>query len=201
MKITFTCLCLLLLLFACKKDKNVTPPPVTPPVVVVTSPEITEIKIEAKNNTGKVTADVVLTADGTNLKGYTPGTAEGHNFVLTFKTKDAAATVKIGDVTQVSGVTANDFTKPVTYTVTDSKSVSKDYIVSIYNFTGLPIFNITTSGPVVSKDDYVTGSLKVNTNGLFEQTTNDIALQIKGRGNSTWGMPKKPYRLKADFRV
>ncbi|MES2062986.1 MAG: CotH kinase family protein [Bacteroidota bacterium] len=201
MKITFTCLCLLLLLFACKKDKNVTPPPVTPPVVVVTSPEITEIKIEAKNNTGKVTADVVLTADGTNLKGYTPGTAEGHNFVLTFKTKDAAATVKIGDVTQVSGVTANDFTKPVTYTVTDSKSVSKDYIVSIYNFTGLPIFNITTSGPVVSKDDYVTGSLKVNTNGLFEQTTNDIALQIKGRGNSTWGMPKKPYRLKFNSKA
>lgn len=61
---------------------------------------------------------------------------------------------------------------------------------------GLPIFKITTSGPVVSKDNYVTGSLNINTNGLFEQETNDITLQIKGRGNSTWDMPKKPYRLK-----
>lgn len=166
MKRTFTCLCLILLLFACKKDKNVTPPPVVPPVVVVTGPEFTEVKLETKNNTGKITADVALTADGTNLKGYTPGTTEGHSFVLTFKVKDAASTVKIGDATQVSGVTANDFTKPVVYTVTDSKGVSKDYTISIYNFTGLPIFNITTSGPVVSKDDYVTGSLNINTNGF-----------------------------------
>jgi hypothetical protein len=46
MRRTITCLCLLLLLFACKKDKNVTPPPVVPPVVVV-SPDI-ELKIEVK---------------------------------------------------------------------------------------------------------------------------------------------------------
>lgn len=201
MKRTLTCLCVALLLFACKKDKNVTPPPIVPPVVVITGPDITEAKLEAKNNTGKISTDVALTADGTTLKGYTPGTTEGHSFVLTFKTKDAASIVKIGDVTQVSGVTANDFTKPVTYTVTDSKGVSKDYTISIYNFTGLPIFNITTSGPVVSKDNYVTGSLNVNTNGLFEQTTNDIALQIKGRGNSTWGMDKKPYRLKFNSKA
>ena len=204
MKRSVTCLCLLLLLFACKKDNKITPPPVTPPVVippVVVPSTAIELTIEAKNNTGKVAADVAFTADGTSLKGYTPGTTEGHNFVLSFKLKDPASTVKVNDVLQVSGVTANDFTKPLVYTVTDSKGVSKDYTVSVYNFTGLPIFNITTSGPVVSKDDYVTGSLKVNTNGLFEQTTNDIALQIKGRGNSTWGMPKKPYRLKFDSKA
>lgn len=201
MKRTLTCLCLLLLLFACKKDKNVTPPPVVPPVVVVTGPEFTEAKLETENNTGKITADIVLTANGTNLKGYTPITTEGHIYVLSFKTKDAASTVKVGDVIQVSGVTANDFTKPVVYTITDSKGVNKNYTIGIYIFTGLPIFNITTSGPVVSKDDYVTGSLKVNTNGLFEQPTNDIALQIKGRGNSTWDMPKKPYRLKFNSKA
>jgi hypothetical protein len=141
-----------------------------------------------------------LTIDGTKLKGYTPGTTEGHNFVLSFKLKDAASTVKVNDVLQVSGVTANDFTKPLVYTVTDSKGTAKDYTVSVYNFTGLPIFNITTSAPVVSKDDYVTGSLKVNTNGLYEQSTNDITLQIKGRGNSTWSLhAKKTLSLKIQF--
>ncbi|WP_423149338.1 CotH kinase family protein [Rubrolithibacter danxiaensis] len=64
-------------------------------------------------------------------------------------------------------------------------------------FTGLPVFNIRTVGPVTSKEDYVSGSLSINTNSLYEQETTQIALQIKGRGNSTWFLhPKKPYRLK-----
>jgi spore coat protein CotH len=198
MKKTITCLCLLLLVFGCKKDSI--KPPVTPPVVIA-KPDI-DFKIEVKNNTGKVTADVALTVDGTNLKGYTPTTVTNHSFVLTFKLKDNASVVKVKDVVQVSGVTANDFSKSVTYNITDSKGASNDYIVSIYNFTGLPIFNITTSGPVVSKEDYVTGSININTNGLYVQETNDIALQIKGRGNSTWGLhPKKPYRLKFNSKA
>jgi spore coat protein CotH len=198
MKKSIVCLCLLLLVFGCKKDSI--KPPVTPPVVVA-EPDI-DFKIEAKNNTGKVTADVALTVDGTNLKGYTPTTVTNHSFVLTFKLKDNASVVKVKDAVQVSGVTTNDFSKPVTYNITDSKGASKDYIVSIYNFTGLPIFNITTSGPVVSKEEYVTGSININTNGLYVQETNDIALQIKGRGNSTWGLhPKKPYRLKFNSKA
>jgi hypothetical protein len=199
MRRTFTCICLLLFVFACKKSA-VIPPPVTPPIVIA-GPDV-ELKIEAKNNSGKVTEDVTLSGDGTAFKGYTPGTAENHTLVLSFKLKDAASSVKVNDVAQVSGVTPNDFTKPIVYTITDSKGVVKDYTISISNFTGLPIFNITTSGPVVSKEDYVTGSLNVNTNGLYEQAANDIALQIKGRGNSTWDLhPKKPYRLKFNSKA
>jgi hypothetical protein len=58
MKRSITCLCLLLLLFACKKDNKITPPVVIPPVVVP-STDIA-LTIEAKNNTGKVTADVAF---------------------------------------------------------------------------------------------------------------------------------------------
>ncbi len=51
---------------------------------------------------------------------------------------------------------------------------------------------ITTTGgaPVVSKDDYVSGAAQLD--GL------SYPLQIKGRGNSTWGWAKKPYKLKLD---
>ncbi|MGY4535878.1 hypothetical protein ACVW0P_000272 [Mucilaginibacter sp. UYNi724] len=202
MKKSFTCLCLTLLVFGCKKDSEVkTPPVVIPPVVVDTTPPVT-FSLEEEKNKGKITNDIALTLDGTNLKGYTSGTTESHSFAVTFKTKDAASTVKIKDIAQVSGVTVNDFTKPIVYTITDSKGASINYTVSIYNFTGLPIFKITTASSVVSKDDYVTGALNINANGYADQETNDIKLQIKGRGNSTWALhPKKPYRLKFDSKA
>jgi hypothetical protein len=51
---------------------------------------------------------------------------------------------------------------------------------------------ITTEGgaPVVSKDDYVQGSM------LLGGAT--LPLEIKGRGNSTWNWPKKPYKIKLE---
>lgn len=196
MKQAFIYICVILFIVGCKKDNPRVP--VDPPVTAVDTTIV--FKLEAAKNTGKITEDINLTTDGSSVKGYTPGVKENHQFILSF-TADTKAVVKVGNTTQVSGVTENDFTKPLVYTVTDAAGTSRNYTVSIYNFTGLPILNLTTAGPVDSKDNYVTGSLNVNTNGLFEQETNNIALQIKGRGNSTWSMPKKPYRLKFDAKA
>lgn len=59
----------------------------------------------------------------------------------------------------------------------------------------LPSLSITTDGaaPIVSKENYVTGQFTLNGEGV-EQTTG--TMEIRGRGNSTWSWPKKPYRLK-----
>lgn len=59
----------------------------------------------------------------------------------------------------------------------------------------LPSLAITTDGaaPIVSKEDYVTGQFTLNGVGVAQATG---SLEIRGRGNSTWGWPKKPYRLK-----
>ncbi len=126
--------------------------------MVDNTPPIT-LTAEVKNNS-KIFTNITLTQEGDILKGYTAGPASiSRQLVLTFKLKDAASVVKVKDVVQASGVTLNDFTKPVVYTVTDSKDANKDYTVGIYNFTGLPIFNITTAAPVVSKGDYVAGNV------------------------------------------
>ncbi|EAR01496.1 CotH kinase family protein [Maribacter sp. HTCC2170] len=55
-------------------------------------------------------------------------------------------------------------------------------------------FNTNGSVPIVSKSVYVDGVLKVNA----QSTNNDLTIdaQIRGRGNSTWGYPKKPYKIK-----
>ena len=63
--------------------------------------------------------------------------------------------------------------------------------------TTLPVMTINTAdyAPVVSKDDYLDGSYSLDPNGSsFAARSGGI--QIKGRGNSTWGLTKKPYKLK-----
>lgn len=59
----------------------------------------------------------------------------------------------------------------------------------------LPILNIDTDGaaPIVSRDDYLKGSYSLAVAGTTPVTG---TLEVRGRGNSTWNMPKKPYRLK-----
>jgi len=67
--------------------------------------------------------------------------------------------------------------------------------------SNLPTFFITTlnSQPVVDKDNYLTGNIVVKSS----DTTEDLSMvtQIKGRGNSTWGLAKKPYRIKLNSKT
>ncbi|MDR0866278.1 MAG: CotH kinase family protein [Candidatus Symbiothrix sp.] len=65
--------------------------------------------------------------------------------------------------------------------------------------TDLPTFHIHTAGntSITSKTNYVQGTLTINSSNEQENVTG-LPLGIRGRGNSTWGMPKKPYRIKLD---
>lgn len=60
----------------------------------------------------------------------------------------------------------------------------------------LPTLSVTTTNNVAitSKDEYVTGTFRLV--GADGGAPTEGALEIRGRGNTTWGMPKKPYRVK-----
>jgi len=150
--------------------------------------------IDANKNPGLTSTKIPLELKGDSATANVPGISSARSFVLDFSPD--TGNVKVNGISQKSGVTVNDFTKPVTYTFTDSKGRTKAIKVSVTNFTGIPIFFLNTSAPVTSEDDYVTGSLSINTNGQFDAFPKSAALNIKGRGNSTWLMPKKPYRIK-----
>ena len=103
-----------------------------------------------------------------------------------------------------SGVSMFDFTKPVTVTVhTSEKSVS--YMMYVHAYTGLPILYINVDGyqEVTSKDYYLNAYFKlvedVKTRGPGDVVAAPV--HIKGRGNTSWGQPKKPYRLKFDEKI
>ncbi|MCQ2095785.1 MAG: CotH kinase family protein [Bacteroidaceae bacterium] len=62
---------------------------------------------------------------------------------------------------------------------------------------GLPIVYINTFDglPITSKTEYKYASFHLDGAGIWDDIQVD-SMQIRGRGNSTWGHSKKPYRLK-----
>jgi hypothetical protein len=62
----------------------------------------------------------------------------------------------------------------------------------------LPIISIMTENlqPVISRDDYITGEVEITSSNEDENLV--LALEIRGRGNSTWHFPKKPYQIRFD---
>lgn len=110
-----------------------------------------------------------------------------------------AVKVMVDDVEQVSGVTENDFSSPVTYQFVMRNGEIVRYTIAL-DFILIPQFTITTEDPgiaeIPSKDYYLNATLTVDGKGIYENYTGKT--EVKGRGNSTWGYSKKPYRLKLD---
>lgn len=97
-----------------------------------------------------------------------------------------------------SGVTKLNLDMPKILTVKNSKGATKDYKVFMTTFTGLPRMYITTDDKqdVTSLEVYKSGTMMIEPNGEENAALPVTKLNIRGRGNSTWGMPKKPYKIK-----
>ena len=69
-------------------------------------------------------------------------------------------------------------------------------------YSNLPTFYINTENnvPIAIKEQWVNGTLTVVSSDPSETLLN-VVTEIRGRGNSTWGFAKKPYRLKLDKRT
>ena len=65
----------------------------------------------------------------------------------------------------------------------------------------LPILWIDTvaAAPIVDRETYVPGTVRLDPNGSA-LTPYQGTMGIRGRGNSTWGYDKKPYKLKLDTK-
>ena len=65
--------------------------------------------------------------------------------------------------------------------------------------TGLPVVVVETENgrEIVSKEDYLSATLRIFGVGEYENLE-PVACSIRGRGNTTWTWPKKPYLIKLD---
>lgn len=117
--------------------------------------------------------------------------------IPTFVTQAAAITVN--GSAQVSGVTEHDFGSPVTYQFVMRNGEVFEYTATLeFLLNAVPLFTITTEDSSIAeipgKEEYLTATLTVDGKGVYADYSGKT--QIRGRGNSTWGYPKKPYRLK-----
>lgn len=100
------------------------------------------------------------------------------------------------DGVEVRPYASTDFSSPVEYTITTEDGKIETYIVSI-SYSRIPVVYINTkdAAPIVSKEDWLK-----NTDIYITNAGEDCKLysesQIRGRGNTTWNYPKKPYAIK-----
>lgn len=120
--------------------------------------------------------------------------------VKTLKVRfQASGKVYVDDVEQVSEVTPNSFMGDLVYTVKGEDGFAVTYDVKTVGpmFTGLPVISVDIEGgkEVVEKKTKLLATLFLTNpdDGSFDMS--EVDMWIRGRGNSTWGMPKKPYRI------
>ncbi len=78
-----------------------------------------------------------------------------------------------------------------------TETFSMNSVDSVVIGTNVPTIyiDIENGAEVVIKDNYLNATVSVNGWGEYDDFES-TAVTIKGRGNSTWNMDKKPYRLK-----
>lgn len=154
--------------------------------------------MQSKNSV--LPADVVGEIIEDMIVCRTPTIVDVSSLIPTFTTTDTDASVTVNNIVQESNVTANNFNTDLIYTVTQKSGKVMKYKVSVIVFTGLPVITINTEGgaPILNREDYVKATINVYGGKDHPEFNFDGAMRIKGRGNTTWTKPKKPYKMKFD---
>lgn len=186
----------LLMLSACGGNSSDTTadPKVPPPPLQ--SADISSFSFNMANNPS-LGQNVQLQIVDLSITGRVPTNISINNLVATFS--HGGNEVIVNSIVQSSNQTSNDFTQIQTYTVSTNDGQSQSYTVDLIKFTGLPVLYLSTEGAVniTSKDDYVDGKVRIDGGRNYVELV-EIPMKIRGRGNSTWGHPKKPYQMKLD---
>lgn len=193
-------------------------------MTVTERPVITAFSFDVANNGGKIldtklawngsatrpveSTGEVLAIGAESIAGCIP-------YLYDFKLKPTVAvpsgmTVTVDGAEQVSGKSEQDFSNPVTYTVSNGTE-SRSYVVSVTN-SGLPVAVLEHEGGSMA---WTEAGLNIRakdedwpTNDHFTlynaDGTVDVERALCGarlRGNSTQNFPKKPFALKFDEKV
>jgi hypothetical protein len=122
---------------------------------------------------------------GTNIAVTVPYGTNVTALVASFTT--TGVSVKVGTVTQISGSTANNFTSPVTYTVTAADASAKTYTVTVMvatnssakDITSFSFANPPAVGVITGTDIVVTVPYGTNVTGLVASfTTTGVSVKI-----------------------
>ncbi len=147
--------------------------------------------------------------------------AIGKRLTPSFKLPDEETLVYVDGVLQDSKVSRLRFDKDIYYVVTrpgitmllpdDSEGTTysmqpygravRVHVDWLTDRAEVPVISINTDDgqDITSKEYFKKATISIDGRGIFPSMEDSV--QIKGRGNSSWGWPKKPYRLKFAEKV
>ncbi len=169
------------------------------PVPIIESTNLNEFSFLKENNPD-LNNDIYLDIESNPVKGRITFNIDVDNLIATFSHEGAE--VSVNDVIQTNSSSSNDFTDIVTYTVKTTGGSLENYQVDLTKFTGLPIVYLATNNnaAIDSKEEYIEGNVSLD-GGRYTENLSPAAMKIRGRGNSTWGHPKKPFQMKFDDKT
>lgn len=163
-----------------------------------------------KENNPTLQEDVVCTInhDDCTITGVFPEFLDVYRMIPTFEL-DCEYLACEGRL-QISGVTVQDFANVIKYEARMKDGSTRTYTLKM-SFPvkpDLPVISIKTVNgeKILDKKKYIKGTVTItDPSGLYWDTP-ELVLNmtkdgIRGRGNTTWDMPKKPYKLKFDSKV
>ena len=167
----------LFLLIACNKELEPQPGVITPPVVFLDG-------VYCSLDVSDATYSATL-----------PTTTDFSEIPVKFTTD---ARIMLGDIELAKNGAKLDLRSPLTLRFILGQTY-QDFTIRAEN-TGLPVVRIQTPAPVTSKEKWMEGaSIRIE---LPDGTVDyEGKTSIRGRGNSTWNYPKKPYALKLDEKA
>ena len=162
-----------------------------------------------KENNPSLTEDVTCTV---NEDGTITGTFNDRlsDYFLKASFELDAEQASVNEVVQQSGVSMNNYAKEVVYEVRLKDGTFKTQTVRMKCKPApqVPVIRITTENgaPVVDKKNYIKGTVVIEDPAGMYWDTPRLELKmtkdgIRGRGNTTWDMPKKPYKMKFESKV
>lgn len=178
------------------------------PVVIEPGQGFTSFSFLMEHNPS-LSADVTCTVneDGT-ITGTFTDILKSYILIPSFELDCEQATV--GAVVQTSGNDKHDFSKSVNYEVKMNDGTYRTFTVkmSIPKVPKLPVIRINTENayPILDKKNYIPGTVVIeDPDGAYWDTprleVKIVENGVRGRGNSTWDMPKKPYKIKFDEKI
>ena len=161
------------------------------------APLFTKISFLKECNQTSVYEDIVLDVSSGQASVTSPLVSSP---LLAASFDSNGARVYVGDDEIVSGETVIDFSEPVTFTV--KSRIEYTFTVELL-YSGLPVVFVKTPGgkEIPSKwEDWLSGS-EITIYNPDWTIDYQGPTGVRGRGNSTWYYPKKPYALKLDGKA
>ncbi|MBE6541958.1 MAG: hypothetical protein E7672_05880, partial [Ruminococcaceae bacterium] len=185
-----------------------------------TSTETDEVVIEEKESERRITSFVVPKNRNKNMCEDIVGKISDNQITLevvaptdTYSLRYAYVEIETDAervvLSSYNGTTADLTAEDLRCTITDEDGLERVYdIVIKYSEHTIPVISIDTSSAVISREDYISAQISIDTSGVSGwflpegfSSLDKTEVQIKGRGNSTWGWPKKPYKLKFETKT